>query len=153
MWFSLEDSSTWQSHLANSGTQCNIVCSCPHSHCNYPIREWLMLTYINIICIRSFFFFFEISNRFMKCSAISILFIILPFHTLWTILGSFWYSRILKTEPNCVSDLSNLDQLLVSWLSRSLAHNICSVSILLPRFHIHHNPMFFWNWESMKVSF
>jgi len=62
-----------------------------------------MMSYINIVFIRSFFFFFELSARFMKCSAIAILFIVLPFHTLWTFLGTGWYSDMMYNESTCVS--------------------------------------------------
>eukprot|EP00347_Sterkiella_histriomuscorum_P014683 403359946 len=63
-----------------------------------------MTTYFDILIIRSFFFFFELNAKLMKCSAIIIMFILLPFHTLWTFLGTSWYSNMMQTESTCFPD-------------------------------------------------
>ncbi|CDW87831.1 e3 ubiquitin-protein ligase atl23-like [Stylonychia lemnae] len=95
-----------------------------------------MISYLDILLIRSFFFFFELNARFMKCSAIAILFIILPFHTLWTFLGTGWYSDMMKNESTCLkntrfkvvfqsfNDEQNNDQLINNFLNENLLNNL-----------------------------
>jgi len=67
------------------------------------MKTWLGVSYISIFIARILFYMFEGYNRkIMKFAAISILFIHAPFHLVWTILGTKWYSSMLKSEITCV---------------------------------------------------
>ena len=61
--------------------------------CHYPLKYWLLQTYINILLLRIVFFFFELNPALMRCSSAIMVFFMMPFHFLWTILGSVWLSK------------------------------------------------------------
>ena len=72
--------------------------------CSPPMKTWLAIAYLNIIAARVFFFLFEVHNqKLMRISAIAILFFLAPFHLLWTILGTNWYLKMIRTDITCVT--------------------------------------------------
>ena len=45
----------------------------------------------------------------MRCSVLLTLFGVIPFHFLWTILGTIWYSDMIRSELTCVRSTSFSD--------------------------------------------
>ena len=112
-----------------------------YSDCKVPIKFWQMVTYLNIILARSMFFFFDLDYKCMRCTSTFTLFFLMPFHILWTLLGTIWTSTMMSEEFVCVSRTITYTHL-VSRGGVAMACLLCVVSLILPYSYLHHDHVF-----------
>lgn len=86
--------------------------------CQKPIHVWLIVSYVSLVGLRVPHYLRQFMSDttelddmastsvtwkgFSKIALMVVWFALLPFFTVWTILGSFWLAEVLEHTPTCL---------------------------------------------------
>lgn len=89
--------------------------SAEFEQCQKPIHVWLLVSYVSLIGLRVPHYVSQFSaghdgvedasvawKGFSKICLMVVWFALLPFFTVWTVLGSFWLNEVLEETPSCL---------------------------------------------------